>query len=588
MVKEADWYYSVGGEDGVPAEKRRLNFMATVGTVSTAGCYVITNAATVSFDVSSATGCGSGATTFPCPDCFTTTTLSRATTLTITSCSSAAWVRSQSRTGVWEYTFINLDSTYTLTVVDSSGAGTTYNVPPGTHARAFCSSSYGTTNKLVWPSYRVPTLTVDSGLTLSAGNFDASSSSGTFKSSTGTNTLSGNVVISGSNTFTTGTGTVSLLGATTVADNTAFTVGSSGNGGVSTMYGNVVIGAAANLKKLTVYGAFDQQGSSQTFSTATGVISLNGDIEVAADMSITMLSGTGSFTTGTGTVSLLGNTAISGSKTFTTGTGAVSLMGPTTIAASQAFTVGTSAGGGGTTTIYGNVVIGGSSAGQTKTVTHYGSFSQLNGADGSQTFSTATGAITLNGDVTVSANKNLGMVSTSTGTFTTGAGDVMLNGDVTISGSKTFHTGTGSVSLNGATTVAGDMPFSVGAPGTGGDSQFFGNVYIGGSSGATSKLLDVYGNVVFRDDVDGTTKTFNNRQTGQTSYYGNVFIAAGKNFEMDSPGGGLFMTGTGAVSLRGDVTITDTHTFTYTAESSAAITCRSNPTYTGSLLYCAR
>ena len=51
------------------------------------------------------------------------------------------------------------------------------------------------------------------------GSFDMSGASGVFTTSTGTNTLSGNVVISGTKTFATGTGTVGLNGDVTVAAN---------------------------------------------------------------------------------------------------------------------------------------------------------------------------------------------------------------------------------------------------------------------------------------------------------------------------------------------------------------------------------
>jgi hypothetical protein len=115
------------------------------------------------------------------------------------------------------------------------------------------------------------------------GIFDWSPSSGIFKTSTGTNTLGGNVVISGTKTFTTGTGAVALNGATTIADLAAITAGS---------------GSAA----------YDLSAS------------------------------TGAFTTSTGTNTLSGNTVISGSKTFTTGTGAIALNGDVTIAATKGIT----------------------------------------------------------------------------------------------------------------------------------------------------------------------------------------------------------------------------------------------------------
>ena len=43
-----------------------------------------------------------------------------------------------------------------------------------------------------------------------------------------------------------------------------------------------------------------RQSGSGTFATGTGMVSLNGDTTIAADMDFTMTSGTGTFTTGTG------------------------------------------------------------------------------------------------------------------------------------------------------------------------------------------------------------------------------------------------------------------------------------------------
>lgn len=71
-------------------------------------------------------------------------------------------------------------------------------------------------------------LTMDSGVDITAASgaeiFNYGSSTGAFTTGTGTNTLSGNTVISGSKTFTTGTGAVSLAGDSTVASNKALAV----------------------------------------------------------------------------------------------------------------------------------------------------------------------------------------------------------------------------------------------------------------------------------------------------------------------------------------------------------------------------
>lgn len=560
-------------------DPRRLGQMMTVGTSSGVGCYSITTGGTNTFDVSSATACNGNT----CPDCFFIGSgVTAAVTLTISSCSSAQWARSQTRSGAWSYTIINANPTYTVSVTDNGG-GITYKVPASSHMQAYCSSSLGTTNRLYWPSTTLPTLSVDSGFTLSAGNFDASSSSGTFATSTGTNTVNGNLVISGSNTFTSGTGAVTLNGATSVSGTNTLTVGAAGSAGATTLYGNLIVGAtSASTSSVTVNGDFTQQDTTATsaFTTGSSTVTLNGNVAVASGKNIAM-SGSGTFTSGTGAVTLSGDTSISGSKTFSSGTGAVSLNGATTIASSKAFTVGTS-GSGGTTTLYGNVVIGAVANGVTLTVN--GNFAQADSTS-SSTFSTGTGAISLNGDVSIAQNKNLAMSSTGTGTFTTGTGTVTLSGNVLISGSNTFTTGTGAVSILGSTTIADSKPFTVGSSGAGGQVNLYGAVLIGANDNSASTSLTVYGNVAFNDDASGTAKTFSTG-SGTISLNGDVAVAFNKNLAMSSAGSGTFTTGTGSISLNGDTTVKSGKSFYLaTSSSTMAINCVSANSAAGSS-YC--
>jgi len=136
---------------------------------------------------------------------------------------------------------------------------------------------------------------------------------------------------------------------------------------------------------------------------------------------------------------------------------------------------------------------------------------------GANTFTTGTGAVSLNGDVTVAAGKDIGMSGAAT--FTTGTGAISLNGDVTVaankdigmSGTATFTTGTGAIALNGDVTVAANMDI--------------------GMSG---------------------TATFTTG-TGAISLNGDVTVAADMDIGMS--GTGTFTTGTGAIALNGDVTV---------------------------------
>jgi len=574
------------------ADHRRLGQMFTIGTSNNIGCFSLANLPAVYHDVSAANGCGLGPPTVICPDCFITpSNVDKDITLTVQNCKTARWVRSNTRAGIWQYTFINTGA-YVLTVTDNSGSGNlSYNVAAGSYTTAYCSSSQGTNNRLYFPSSRVPTLTVDNSMTLNAGNFDGSSSSGTFATTTGTNTLHGDVVIDGTKTFTTGTGAVTIKGATTVDPSTAFTVGSSGSGGTSTFYGDVNIGSSTGGHSVTttIYGTFTQNddgdGTTKQFTTAGGGHYLNGNINVAAGKHLRMLSGSGQFETGTGSVTLNGDTTITSTKTFTTGAGAVTLAGDTTVSNSKTFSVGANAGSGGQTTIHGEVQIGSSTA--TGNVVLYGAFAQNDVGGAGQSFSTATGSVLLNGHVTVGADKNLHMTSPGTGTFQTSNGTVTLNGDTAVSGNHYFYTGTGAVRLNGATAVADYTPFTVGNPGAGGISQFHGHVRVGSSAQHTSNTLWVHGPFHQFDDPNGTKSTFETGD-GQVTINGNIFMVADRNLVMADSGTGGLTTGTGTIYLNGNTEVSATKSFTlkeYGSGGGAKVECAYANTASG-YLYC--
>jgi len=442
-------------------------------------------------------------------------------------------------------------------------------------------------------------LTVDNGITMSAGNFDASSSSGTFSTSTGTVTLKGDTVVDGAKKFTSGTGAVLLNGATTVKDSTTFTVGQTdGAGGAAKFLGTVQIGATSNgnSKTLTVNGDIQQNndgsGTLKTLTTATGTITLNGNVNIATGKNLEMAaSGAGTFTTGTGAVSLNGDTTVHALRTFTTGQAAVTLRGDTTVSASKTFTVG-AAGSGGASTLYGTLTVGGTGTNQARTVTVNGIIQQADDADGTaSTFTTGTGAVTLNGHVAVASGKNLAMTSSGNGAFTSGAGDVRLYGATTVEGSKSFTSGTGSVTLKGVTTIdtggTGTI-LNVGTAGVASDTMLYGNVQIGASDQQQSTKLLLYGDFEQLDDhkTDEPKNTFKTA-TGQITLNGNVAIDTGKNLVMN--GASEFTTGTAAVTINGaatfneNVVITNPKTFTF---GGAAVSCTNLPTDDTANKYC--
>jgi len=147
-------------------------------------------------------------------------------------------------------------------------------------------------------------------------------------------------------------------------------------------------------------------------------------------------SGTGTFTTGAGDITLNGDTTISGTKTFSTGTGSVSLNGATSVADDTTFSVGTT-GSGGNVQLFGDTYIGGSGAGKSSSLTIYGAVTQNDDADGTaKTFSTATGTVNLKGNVAIATDKSFAQAGT--GTFSTGTGGISLNGNTDVVSSNEF------------------------------------------------------------------------------------------------------------------------------------------------------
>ena len=212
-------------------------------------------------------------------------------------------------------------------------------------------------------------------LTAAAGDgiFNFGSAEGAFTTSTGTNTLSGNVVIAGTKTFATGSGAITLNGTVGVAAGVDVIAAGAGSDldfvlsdgifrsptGENTLGGNVTI------------------SGSKTFATGTGAIGLNGNVTLAATKGILKTAGigdfdfslgTGTFKTTSGENTVMGNLTINGTKTFASGTGSNTFNGHVVIAADKNFTMTT---------------------------------------PGTGTFATGTGAATLNGDTTVATSKAL-------------------------------------------------------------------------------------------------------------------------------------------------------------------------------------
>jgi len=132
-----------------------------------------------------------------------------------------------------------------------------------------------------------------------------------------------------------------------------------------------------------------------------------------------------------------------------------------------------------------------------------------------------------------------------------------LNGHTTIADGKNFDSGsgTGVTTLRGDTTISSPKTFQVG-----GQSVFYEQVTIGQVNSNGAKTLQLYGDFHQSDDNTPRVSTFTTG-TGAITMLGDISVGSGKFFKMDSTGSGEFVTGQGGVSLNGDTTIASAKTF---------------------------
>jgi hypothetical protein len=177
---------------------------------------------------------------------------------------------------------------------------------------------------------------------------------------------------------------------------------------------------------------------------------------------------------------------------------------------------------------------------------------------GAKTLSTGTGAIALNGDVTLAANKNISSaagtgavdLSLMTGTIKTPAGAHTIGGPVTLAenaGITSFGSGTAGIDFSGTTgafkTGSGDIALN-------GNITTAANINVTATAGTTAVDLSA-GTGVFKTP------------TGAIALNGDVTLAADKNISATagttavdlSAGTGVFKTPTGANTLSGNVTV---------------------------------
>lgn len=494
-------------EDLLPAS-RRLSNAHTVGTSAHVGCFQLArgtgHSTEIEIDVS-ADDCNGA----PCPFCFITkaeaTSDETDTGLKIMQCGQAKF-GSRGMTnvdGVYMYTFINVMHTATLNVRDDSGGNVVmWSVKPQSYAYAFCAGdnvwalSSVPVNRLLWMTTYMPQLTLGPRTYQSDFATEYGMWSVEINRATGIEIIRDTDDPAQFNTF-----------SSTLASHT--------------LKGNVEIGEATGVDFFhQAYGEFvvkhDTGGAEKFKVDRAGNIYMNGNVEVAANFDLVMASGTGVFTTGTGAVTLNGDTTVTAGGTFTTGTGAVTLNGATEITADKTFTTNT-----GIVTLGANVAILGTS-----------------------TFTTGSGAVALDGDVAIASGMTLttgtgGLVTLNGNTvisgsyyFTSGTGDVTLNGNTYVADTKVLTTGTGNVNINGITTIdassANPLPSDYGL-------KVSSNVYIDSNSylkmdpASTGTFETGTGAVKLKGatEVEGTSFTVDEGMT--TNLFGPVFIGQDVN-----------------------------------------------------------
>jgi len=385
-------------------------------------------------------------------------------------------------------------------------------------------------------------------------NCDWSGSSGTFKTSTGTNTLGGDVVIAGdvsidagkdldlsggAGTFTSGTGAVSLLGDVTIAANKTLTLNATG-GEINCNTYNAQDGTTA----ITVSGAdvtcandLDVTGTLTAGTITLSNITTTGDIECQGH-DINAVEGTLNLSKSGSTTTVKGVLNVDEAATFDSTLG---------VTGAATFTAGV--------TCNGNVSLGNA---KTDTTTLYGDIA----ADGTQ-----------NPDVDLSGSS--GNFLTTTGNVTIGPGAVGISGDVTVTAGKDVVTSgagyfqgvnaqltnvkandgtaaitiadtTGAIGLTTATTVSGALACTSTADFQGNVSASTGNPNID-LSASSGTFLTPTGNVT----VGGNTTV-----TGTLDIQGNTTASSGNPSVDLSGSNSTFTTPTGDTTISGDLVIT--------------------------------
>ncbi len=372
----------------------------------------------------------------------------------------------------------------------------------------------------------------------------------------------------GTGTFVTGTGAVSLNGSTTIPTGKTLTVTDliegriiySGVGGLlsssSTLRydGSNFLMNSGGLFDITV-GAVNLNAntsitSTNTFSTGTGAVSLRGNTTVSSGKTLAVTDLTAGRVIYSGTAGLLSvsanltfdgtNFAHAGTGTFGTGTGAVSLNGNTVVATGKTLSVGD-----GTAAV--SVILNGAAATARAVFTRTAGLNRW----GSRVIGTAESGGNAGSDYLFSAYDDAGtIIDSPINILRVAGGDITFSRPIAQTGATAFSTGTGAFTHNGSVTVVSGKTLTV-ADTTVSTSTTTGALTVGGGLGVAG--------AIYAGSLAVASVTVSGLTSGRVTYATTAgLLTDSANLTFDGTnfahgGTGTFATGTGAVSLNGDV-----------------------------------
>jgi hypothetical protein len=317
-------------------------------------------------------------------------------------------------------------------------------------------------------------------------------------------------------TSTSATQTVAIGSNTRAANSTTIQGGSTGG---------------INLQGVTNVNVSLNNNTNINTGTSTGLVSVGGGSGTfALDTTNIDISSTGAITGATGLALASGNFVQTGVGTFDTGTGAVSLNGDTTIATGKTLTVR------GVTSI--NASLNNNTSINTGTSS---GVVAIGGGSGTLTLDTTNIDISSTGAITGATGLALAsgnFAQTGSGTFSTGTGNVSLNGNVSVATGKTLTVVGAATSLTGVSTGS-----AVATQINTGAASNIGLVVKAATSQSASLLA-------LQDS--GGIALFTVASAGQVTATNGVALSGG-NFAQS--GSGTFDTGTGNVGLNGKTSI---------------------------------